>query len=97
MTLRWFKSKPCWVKGGIIGVLIPLISFLLLLVFVAAGAGTSDYVWYLTWITIGVVYFIDLYLLPIRSMLAAFSMSIFFYFVFGALIGEIYGKVKKVK
>ena len=86
---NWFKSKPYWLRGGIIGLVFILI-FTILFYIIESLFIVNSYAWAVISLpfTIPYIYF---------SLIPTFIIVFLFYFLFGALIGFIVGKIKSKK
>ncbi len=102
MTLKhWWNTKPYWLKGGMIGLILILVSYALLAAAIAefGCTGGSHATKICTDWDIVSYYFTFLVTTPFNSniffgfFIAAFSIL----FVVGSLVGWVVGKIKSKK
>lgn len=85
---EWFKSKPYWLRGGIIGILINPFLFVISFFF-GLSILTNPLMIPVAWLTINVMN-LGLWGIPISIISGVILSGL----LIGAFIGFIYGKIK---
>ena len=93
---EWFKSKPFWLKGGIIAIIVLIILYLILMIFSAKSIcefNTQEN------INCTNAQVLDTFLLPFHStpFIQGTMIVILITFVLGAITGLIISKIKSKK
>ena len=107
---EWFKSKPYWLKGGIILSFVMLIINISSFIIYSTLCVGSDFIETNLFCNLFLVFFIftaffafTFYLFisstinTITAIIFGFLVSLIFYFTIGAVTGYIYGKIKSKK
>jgi len=96
---KWFKSKPCWLRGGMIGILIPPISGLLIIL--SNIASSLDFIG--ETIALGFL-LLNVWLCAFyetcwnsQVVWASLGLAVIEFFIIGVAIGWIVGKIKSKK
>jgi hypothetical protein len=97
------KNYPYWARGGIVSVVLSAVVALILFIFFTCSTPFTDSCWFPSWAVIFylplVIFQINLPVYPASFADTAFLIkiilaAIIFYFIIGAIIGWIYGKIK---
>jgi len=86
--MEW-KEKPAWLKGGIIGGVIGVVSIILFLL-VPTSLGLASFAQ-------GIGALIRSLFGPVNGIWASIIINLIGYFIIGAIIGWIVGKIKSKK